>query len=183
MVARGLGWFSILLGVAQVLAPRVMSRAVGVKASPATMRMTGLRELTCGVGILAARDPRPFLWARVGGDALDLGTLATASSGLDAHRRRAMISAVNVACLSALDVYAANRSSAAAPADATRRAIRDYSARSGFPRQPSAMRGAALADFETPRDMRTPEALQSFTRKTSPAADRRKRAGSVTSQD
>jgi hypothetical protein len=31
--------------------------------------------------------------------------------------------------------------------------------------------------------MRTPEALQSFTRETSPAAGRRKRAGSVTSQD
>jgi hypothetical protein len=37
----------------------------------------------------------------------------------------------------------------------------DYSNRSGFPKPVTVMRGAA-SDFETPRDMRPPEALRPF---------------------
>jgi hypothetical protein len=40
----------------------------------------------------------------------------------------------------------------------------DYSDRSGFPRPPADMRGAALANFQMPRDLRTPDALASYTR-------------------
>jgi hypothetical protein len=41
--------------------------------------------------------------------------------------------------------------------------MRDYRDRSGLPRSPQAMRGAARRDFEPPRDFRTPEALRPWT--------------------
>ena len=42
-----------------------------------------------------------------------------------------------------------------------RRSAIDYHRRTGFPKPPEQMRGAAR-DFEVPRDMRTPEALRPF---------------------
>ncbi|WP_025599963.1 hypothetical protein [Burkholderia sp. WSM2230] len=159
-IARGLGWFSIALGVAELVAPRMMARVAGVETGDGAMRFYGLRELACGVGILASRNPRPFLWARVGGDALDLGTLALSSNRLSAReRQRAGVAAVNVACVTALDVYAATCAS-----NAPRGQSLDYSDRTGFAKSAEQMRGAALADFKTPRDMRTPEALAPYTR-------------------
>ncbi|CAB3675938.1 hypothetical protein [Paraburkholderia rhynchosiae] len=178
-VARGLGWFSIALGLAELVAPRMMARVAGVETGAGAMRFYGLREVACGVGILASRNPRPFLWARVGGDALDLGTLALSSNKLSARdRQRATVAAVNVACVTALDVYAAN-----CAASARRLPSVDYRDRTGFANSPAEMRGAALSDFETPRDMRTPDALAPYTREQQPAAKvERRRAGSVTGE-
>jgi hypothetical protein len=159
-VARGLGWFSVALGIAELLAPRAISRAAGMDASAGLVRLYGLREVACGIGILTSPNPAPFLWARVGGDVLDLSTLAARSnSGSAGYRRRAIRAAVNVAGVTALDVYAAQRcSTACAPSS------RDYSDRTGFARAPAQMRGAALPEFEIPRDLRAPDALLSYTR-------------------
>src|SRR3954453_10522626 len=77
-IARGLGWYSLALGAAQLLAPDSVARAAGVRTSSTLMRLYGLREIACGVGILMSRNPAPFLWARVAGDALDIATLAAA---------------------------------------------------------------------------------------------------------
>jgi hypothetical protein len=163
-VARGLGWFSIALGLAELVAPRSMSRITGVDDTAALMRLYGLRELACGIGILASRDATPFLWARVGGDVLDLGTLAVQSNKSSAaDRARALRAAVNVMGVTALDVYAA-RGSSREQVEARRAPVRDYSARSGFPAAPDTMRGVARKDFKTPRDMRAPDALLPYTR-------------------
>ena len=175
-VARGLGWFSIVLGVAQLVAPRAMARAAGVESASGTVRLYGLREVACGIGILASRNPRPFLWARVAGDALDLSTLALSSNKLSSRdRQRAAIAAANVACVTALDMYAVGGAKSAPRLPSV-----DYSDRTGFPNSPSRMRGAALADFEIPRDMRTPELLAPYTRNEQRAKGERIRAGSIT---
>jgi hypothetical protein len=176
-VARALGWFSIALGIGELVAPRVVARMAGVETRPGFVRLCGLRELACGVGILISRNPASFLWARVGGDAIDLGTLATGSGRNAKDRRRALTAAANVACVTALDVYAASDLSKAASATKGGQAVADYSDRSGFPSAPAQMRGAALSDFEIPRDMRTPTLLQSFTRKTGPAMGERRKEG------
>lgn len=168
-VMHGLGWFSIALGLAELVAPRTVSRAAGTANNLGLVRLYGLRELACGVGILASRNPAPFLWARVGGDVLDLTTLAATSNVANARdRSRAMRAVVNVIGITALDVYAAQGCShrtekrrASSPSGVS---AYDYSDRTGFPRAPSEMRGAALSDFDVPRDMRAPEALQSYTR-------------------
>ncbi|MBV8095896.1 MAG: hypothetical protein JO110_22235, partial [Acetobacteraceae bacterium] len=75
-LARGLGWFSIALGLAEVLAPSSLARASGVRASEQLVAGYGVREIATGIGILSAKSPAPWVWGRVGGDALDLATLA-----------------------------------------------------------------------------------------------------------
>jgi len=164
-LTRGLGWFSIALGMAELLAPRTVARAVGTD-SAGIVRLYGLRELACGIGILAFRDPTPFFWARVGGDVIDLATLAATSSKVSPREQsRVMRVAVNMMAITALDLFAAQRHSVGrASREARRASIHDYGSRTGFPRTPTEMRGAALADFNVPRDMRTPDALQPYTR-------------------
>src|SRR5947209_10102577 len=84
-LARGLGWFSIGLGLAEVLAPHAMADLTGVR-SPALLRAYGLREIICGIGILGSARPAGWLWGRVAGDALDLATLLAAAAGADGER-------------------------------------------------------------------------------------------------
>ena len=76
-LAQGLGWFSIGLGMAEVLAPGHLARFLGMEERTELIRAYGAREIMSGIGILAQQDPTPWIWARVGGDALDLATLAT----------------------------------------------------------------------------------------------------------
>ncbi len=83
--AKGLGWFSIGLGAAQLLAPRRLGRTIGVGNHPVLMRAMGVREIATGVGVLSQRRPKLGLWARVAGDALDFALLARA---LRRRRRR-----------------------------------------------------------------------------------------------
>lgn len=162
-VARGLAWFSIALGLAELCAPRALSRAVGIDARATTMRLYGLRELACGIGILAAPQPQRFLWGRVLGDVLDLGsTAAAARSGRTRAGRGVLATSTALVSIGALDVYAARATAASQSGQRVDRSLRDYSSRSGFPQMPQAMRGAALADFQIPDDMRTPEALRPY---------------------
>ena len=74
--AQGLGIFSLALGVAELLAPRTLARMTGMHGRETLIRAYGLREIVNGIGLLSSADPRPWLWGRVAGDALDLSTLA-----------------------------------------------------------------------------------------------------------
>lgn len=98
-LARGLGWFSLALGVAQVLAPARVARTVGVPTtsrSVAITRFMGMREIAHGAGILTSGRPTPWMWTRVVGDALDLGLLGGAlrTSGSRTARVAGAIAAV-----------------------------------------------------------------------------------------
>ncbi|MDR5822516.1 hypothetical protein [Caballeronia sp. LZ043] len=147
-LARGLGWFSLALGAAQLLAPRAVARATGIRTSPALMRLYGLREIAAGIGILASRDPSPYVMARLGGDALDLMTLGTAAPvPARAASTRRVTAIVNVAAVTALDARAAVALAADKSHQRRERAesaVALYSDRSGFPRSPEEMRGAAV---------------------------------------
>lgn len=76
--AKGLGWFSIGLGMAELLAPKRLGHMIGVGEHSGTFRALGLREIATGVGVLARRRPKTGLWARVAGDAMDVALLAKA---------------------------------------------------------------------------------------------------------
>ena len=107
-LAKFLGWFSVGLGTAQVLAPKAMSKLVGAEpdgATPHTMRLMGGRELTQGTGILARPRPAVWLWSRVAGDAIDLALL----SAIAARNRRArtLFAIGNVGVVTVADVKAA----------------------------------------------------------------------------
>jgi hypothetical protein len=161
-IARGLGWFSIALGAAQLVMPRTMARACGMKDGATAMRLYGLREIACGIGILQSRNATPWLWARVAGDVMDASTLAAEADLTSSQaRRRTGVALANVAAITALDVYTA-RTWEPAP---LRPGVDfpDYRDRSGLPRSPDEMRGAALSTFVMPRDMRGPESLRPWT--------------------
>jgi uncharacterized membrane protein len=106
-ISRALGWFSIGLGVAQLLVPRTMSRAIGVEGNANTIRAIGAREIASGVGILSnQRRPSTWLWTRVAGDAMDLAMLGNAARTRDdtAHRRRIAFATAAVVGVTVLDV-------------------------------------------------------------------------------
>ena len=71
-MARRLGWFSIGLGLAEVLAPRALTRGLGMEGNEELVQAYGLREIVTGIGILSSDQPAPWIWGRVGGDALDM---------------------------------------------------------------------------------------------------------------
>src|SRR3954464_238819 len=107
VIARGLGWFSVALGVAQLVAPRTVCRLAGLPYAPTLTRLCGARELACGIGILTQPDPQPYLKARVAGDAMDLAGLAVATPLRDSDGARLAVSLAAVAGITALDVYCA----------------------------------------------------------------------------
>lgn len=79
-LTRALGWFSVGLGLAQVLAPRSVGRFVGLDDPDehvGTIRyLCGFRELAVGAALLTRAKPAVFVANRVVGDVLDLGLLA-----------------------------------------------------------------------------------------------------------
>jgi uncharacterized membrane protein len=110
-LARGLGWFSVGLGAAQVLVPGGMERVVGVRDTPKNravmVRVAGARELAVGAAILTRRQQaRPWLLARVAGDALDLALLGRALLRPGNARGRTVLAIVSVAGVTAADVVA-----------------------------------------------------------------------------
>jgi len=106
-VARGLGWFSIGLGAAELLAPGMIARVAGSRNHKSLMRMYGLRELAAGVGILATSRPAPWLWARVAGDMLDLASLGSVAADARNGPGKALFSIASVAGVTVLDVCTA----------------------------------------------------------------------------
>ena len=110
-LARNLGWFSIALGALEVAAPHRLSRSLGWRGSESTIAFYGLREIATGVAILASRDPAPFVWGRVAGDALDLVSLA---GGFGGSRRKAAVGLTfgTVALVTAIDLICAQTLSA-----------------------------------------------------------------------
>jgi hypothetical protein len=75
-VARGLGYLSIALGVAEIVAPAAICRAAGVRGLENVVRGYGAREIATGVAILGSHDPEPWIWTRVAGDLADIATVA-----------------------------------------------------------------------------------------------------------
>jgi uncharacterized membrane protein len=106
-VARGLGWFSVGLGLAQLIAPRGLARLVtgkDGKRQRRTMRAIGLRELAAGVNILRQPQDSRWLWARVAGDVVDLALLGGSLTGRRINTSRVMFSLAAVAGVAALDL-------------------------------------------------------------------------------
>jgi hypothetical protein len=142
----------------ELTAPKSLARALDMRGQEGLIRAYGAREIAKGIGILTSADPTPWLWGRVAGDVLDLGTLAYAYRN-GRKRRNVAIAMANVAAIMALDVMCAQQLSATRKRQSL--PSRDYSNRSGLPKGLDASRGLA-SDFEVPADFRTPEALRPY---------------------
>jgi hypothetical protein len=137
-----------------------LARALGMKGQEGLIAGYGVREIATGIGILASKDPTPWIWGRVAGDGLDLATLATALEGNNPKKSNVGIAMAAVAGVTALDVYCAQTLSRESPHPLP--PMQDYSDRSGYPRGIEQSHGAAR-DFEVPRDFRAPEAMRPYT--------------------
>jgi uncharacterized membrane protein len=106
-LAKGLGWFSIALGLAEVVVPRALARFIGVRPQPVLLPALGLREITSGIGILAQERPVGWVWSRVAGDAMDLALLGAARMDRPCEEERVDMAAAAVAGVTALDLICA----------------------------------------------------------------------------
>jgi uncharacterized membrane protein len=105
-LAHGLGWFSIGLGAAIVVAPGHVARAIGVENKHDLLRLIGVREIVTGIGILGEDRPAKWLWGRVAGDAMDIALLAAAPKE-DGRRTRAGAALAALGGIALVDVLAA----------------------------------------------------------------------------
>jgi hypothetical protein len=78
-LSTGLGWFSIALGAAELLAPRRITRALDAEGREGVVKAFGAREIAAGLAILQAPAHAERVGTRVAGDALDLAALALAA--------------------------------------------------------------------------------------------------------
>ena len=135
-VAQGLGWFSLALGALELVATRALTRSLGMRGNGPLVQLYGVREITTGVGILMSKDPTPWIWGRVLGDALDIGTLAAHFNDENDEESNVAMALGNVAAVTAVDIYCALKLSCNhAARESSDRPRDDYSDRSGFPRK------------------------------------------------
>ena len=156
-IIKGLGWFSLGLGLAELLAPRQVSRRAGIRRNESLIQGFGLREIITGLGILLSQNPRPWIWGRVAGDVLDVATVAATAD----PKKPARLGISTLALLGAglTDLYTAVASAPKSPRASAFTGTKDYRSRSGFPRPASQMRGAALkrGQSASPQRMRAAE--------------------------
>ena len=111
-LANALGWFSVGLGIAEVLIPGGLAQLIGIHDNPKTrsvLRTYGLRELAAGAGILGTERPAGWMWARVAGDMLDLASLGKALGSSENDRVRIAAATAAVAGVTALDIACAQQ--------------------------------------------------------------------------
>jgi hypothetical protein len=109
-LTRGLGWFSIGLGLVELVAPGRLTNQLGLSRAQGRVQAFGVRELLSGAAILATRGRAPQLfWARVVGDVMDMGLLQTARPVGQARRRSLGLAKAAVLGAAALDLLAARK--------------------------------------------------------------------------
>jgi hypothetical protein len=108
-LARAIGWFSIGLGVTELVAAERLARWLGVQGREDLIRLYGVREIVQGIGVLSQRRPEGWMWVRIAGDALDLATLAAALGPRNRRRNRVLGAMAAVAGVTVLDVVCARQ--------------------------------------------------------------------------
>jgi hypothetical protein len=139
-LARGLGWFSIGLGVAEIVAPERFTRALGMSGKESLVRAYGVREIASGILSLSV-DKQAGLWSRVAGDGVDIATLMSGLREDNPKRDNVAIAMTMVLGVTLLDVVGAQSTSSGQARNRGQRRL--YYDRSGFPKGLAAARGAA----------------------------------------
>lgn len=164
-LAKGLGWFSLGLGLTELLAPQRITRALGMEGKEALVRVYGAREIGSGILSLSV-DKKLGLWSRVAGDGLDIATVLTALRPDNPKRDNVVVALALLLGITAIDLIDAQATTMRHSRGVGRK--RSYRDRSGFPRGVAASRGAAR-DFKTPPDLRHAPALAAVSQRPSVA--------------
>lgn len=106
-LSLALGFFSIGLGLAELLMPHTVAKASGADDRPLLLRLLGLREVASGAGILMQRHRASWLWSRVAGDAMDIALLAMVNTSNTNRRRKLAFATAAIAGITVLDTLAA----------------------------------------------------------------------------
>jgi uncharacterized membrane protein len=91
-----------------------MAKLIGAQPTNGTrnaMMTMGLREIATGVGILTQPQSPAWLWARVGGDMIDLALLGTTMTSKRGDRTRAAVATAAVLGVTVLDIIASRQRS------------------------------------------------------------------------
>jgi len=105
-ISKGLGLYSLGMGLAELAAPNMLAKAIGIAPSVRTrltMRLFGARELAHGIGILAKPTQPIPMWSRVVGDVIDLAFLAWAFRSKRTNTERLVGAMVAVLGVTVLD--------------------------------------------------------------------------------
>jgi uncharacterized membrane protein len=109
-LAQGLGVASVGLGIPPLVSPGWFDKALGIDDKPrhrAAATVVGVRELLAAAGLLGLASPA-FLWARVGGDAMDLALLGRSIKNHDGKGMwRTVAATAAVVGITGVDAYAA----------------------------------------------------------------------------
>lgn len=139
-MARALGWFSVALGVAELVAPHAITRMLGMQGKEGLVRAYGLREIVAGMTSLST-EKSLGLWSRVGGDLLDLATLLPAYRDDNPKKHNVGLALAAVTLITVIDLVSAKGNTATHAR--SRAPAKDFSDRSGFPQGVEAARGGA----------------------------------------
>jgi len=131
-LAKSLGYFSIALGVAELIAPDAVARAAGVRGLEPVVRAYGAREIA---------------------------TVATGLKQDNEKKENSVLALAALAAVTVVDVICA--SGLSAEKGGVKTALADYTERSGYPGGLRSARGAA-SDFRVPDDFRIPDPLRPY---------------------
>jgi hypothetical protein len=145
-LGKALGWFSIGLGLTELIAPGVITRFLGMQGKEGLVQAYGVREIGAGMMCLSTEKPLG-LWSRVAGDGLDMATLLPGLRSDNPKRHNVAVALATVAAVTLLDIAAAQGTTVRHRRP--RGQYRSYLDRSGFPKGLQAARGAAK-DFRAP---------------------------------
>lgn len=74
-ISYGLGVFSLVLGAAELLAPKRIAKALSSEGHEGLIRGFGAREIVAGAGLVTDQSHGLRVWNRVAGDMIDLTAL------------------------------------------------------------------------------------------------------------
>lgn len=106
-LTRRLGWLSVGLGLTDLVFAETLCRPFALGRRAWLVRLAGVRELVTGMGLLLAPRPRPWLLARVAGDAVDLSVMGSMLGRSWRPKPVQLATLAGAVGLTLLDVFAA----------------------------------------------------------------------------
>jgi hypothetical protein len=100
---RLLGWIGIGLGALEILAPKAVTKSIGMQGNEDLVRAYGAHEMATGILLVSGETPVGF-WSRLAGDGLNAALLVSALRRDNPKRGMARFALAILAGLTVLDL-------------------------------------------------------------------------------